>query len=192
MVAVLSASCFPKDKFGSVIVGTDYLPNIEYNETSSGVYRLQKVGLAIGVLFPINMPFFDTYYKVKVSTHQIDKRAWNWSENIQKDPAGLYDKHASAINEILVGKEVPIGNRVSFLPQIGVGYQLDALNQDGDSPIGGIVYSCLYTDFSSALRYKINGVGIGVMGNYQLGMLPSWDGYPPARAITLVRESAYS
>lgn len=147
--------------------------------------KLQKVGLSFGILIPINFPFFDYDYKVKVSTHQIDKRGWDWSGEIQRDHAGLYDKHASAINEILIGKEVSNSNRFRVTPQIGLGYQLDALDQGGDSPIGGIVYGCLFTDFSSVLRYEMNDCGIGVMGNYQPCAIPSWDGYEATDRLSL-------
>jgi hypothetical protein len=184
VVASLIGVCFPRDKVGSLLVGADFLPNNEYNETSSGVYKLQKTGISFGFLIPINVPLLDLDYKVKASTHQIDKRGWDWSGEIQRDPAGLYDKHASVLNEILIGKELPIDDRMGILPQIGIGYQLDALNQDGDSHIGGIVYSCLFTDFSSAFRYRISEFGIGAMANYQLCAIPSWDGYEATDRIS--------
>lgn len=176
-IATVIGVCFPRDKTGSLFFGADYLPNNEYNETRAGVYKLRKTGFSFGFLIPINLPLLDVHYKVKASTHQIDERGWDWSGEIQWNSAALYDNHASALNELLVGKEFPINDRLRFLPQIGVGYQLDALNQDGDSPVGGIVYSCLFTDFSSAIRYRISDFGIGAMGNYQLCMVPSWDGY---------------
>jgi hypothetical protein len=178
-VAVLFwvAACFPKDKIGSVFIGLDYLPDNEYNETSSGVYRLQNSGVAIGFFVPLNLPYFDSDYKVKASTHKIEKRAWDWSGTIRKDASALYDRHASALNEILFGKEFVAGKNMAVLPQLGLGFQLDALNQDGDSPVGGIVYSDLFTDFSVRFRYPFKYFGIEAIANYQLSLIPSWSGY---------------
>ncbi|MEO7424455.1 MAG: hypothetical protein ABI036_04660 [Fibrobacteria bacterium] len=178
ILALFSASfCFPIDKVGSLFIGMDYLPNNEYNETAAGVYKLQKPGFAVGAFVPLNLPYVDAHFKVKASTHRIEKRAWDWSGLIHKDESSLYDKHASALNEILFGKEVRTGNSVTILPQLGLGFQLDALNQDGDSPVGGIVYSDLFTDFSSRFRYRFKRFGFEAIVNYQLCLIPSWSGY---------------
>lgn len=185
LLAVTPSGVYSGDKIGGLFVGADYLPNNEYNETSSGVYKLQKPGISIGVLIPIGLPFFDYYYKVKASTHSIESRGWDWSGQIQKDEAALYDRHASFVNEILVGKDMPISERTSIMPLIGVGYQLDALNQDGDSPVGGIVYSCLYSDISAMIRYRLDKFGVGILANYQLGVLPSWEGYEATDRLSI-------
>lgn len=168
---------FPADKIGSVFLGLDYLPNNEYNETSSGVYRLQRSGFNAGFYIPVNLPFVEAHYKIGATTHQIEKRGWDWTGVIQKDESPLYEKHASFINEILVGKEIQSGEYFTVLPQFGLGFQLDALNQDGDSPVGGIVYSDLYADFSTRLRHKFEFVGVEFIANYQYSLIPSWSGY---------------
>jgi hypothetical protein len=165
------------DNIGSVYFGLDYLPNNEYNETSSGVYRLQRSGFNVGIFFPVNIPFVEAHYKVGATTHQIEKRGWDWTGGIQKDESPLYDKHASFINEILMGKESRTIGHFTVLPQLGLGFQIDALNQDGDSPVGGIVYSDLYADFSTRLRHQLKYAGIELIINYQYSLLPSWSGY---------------
>jgi hypothetical protein len=176
---------FSIDKVGAIFVGVDYLPNNEYNETASGVYRLRNTGFAVGLFVPLNLPFVDSHFKVKASSHRIEKRAWDWAGVIQKDEPALYDKHASALNEILFGKEINTGKSMSILPQLGLGFQLDALNQDGDSPVGGIVYSDLFSDFSARFRYHFNNFGLEAIWNYQLCLIPSWSGYEATDRIAV-------
>jgi hypothetical protein len=176
-VLLFGSSCFSTDKVGSLFIGLDYLTNNEYNETASGVYQLQNSGFSAGFFIPLNLPYFDSHYKVKASMHRIEKRAWDWSGAIQKDNSALYDKHASALNEILFGKEIKVGRSIAVLPQLGLGFQLDALNQDGDSPVGGIVYSDLFSDLSSRIRYRFKYFGLEAIANYQICLIPSWSGY---------------
>ncbi len=177
LVLFLGSVGFSADKIGSIFIGLDYLPNNEYNETASGVYRLQNSGFAIGIFVPLNFPYVDSHYKVKASTHRIQKRGWDWAGEIQKETSHLYDKHASALNEILIGKEIKTGRHMTVLPQLGIGFQLDALNQDGDSPVGGVVYSDIFTDFSTRIRHQFKNFGVEVNGNYQYCIVPSWSGY---------------
>lgn len=181
----MASAVFSIDKVGSIFIGMDYLPNNEYNETASGVYRLQKSGFGFGLFVPLNLPYVDSHLKVKASTHRIEKRAWDWAGIIQKDESALYDKHASALNEILIGKEIGTGNKMSILPQLGLGFQLDALNQNGDSPVGGIVYSGLFTDFSGRFRYRFEYFGLETIVNYQLCLIPSWSGYEATDRIAV-------
>ena len=181
MTAVGSAA----DKMGSVFLGLDYLPDNEYNETRAGVYNLQPVGLALGFFLPLNVPVVDAHFKVKASTHEIEKRAWDWAGTIHKDEAALFDRHVSALNEILIGKEIISRIKVSILPQVGLGIQLDALTQNGDSPVGGIVYSDLFSDFSSRFRYRFKSFGLEAIVNYQLSLVPSWSGYEATDRIAV-------
>ena len=177
LVAFFASFGFPLDEVGALFVGIDYLPDNEYNETAAGVYKLQKSGFAVGAFVPLNLPYVDAHFKVKATTHRIEKRAWDWPGLIHRDESSLYDKHASALNEILFGKEMRTGNSVTILPQLGLGFQLDALNQDGDSRVVGIVYSDLFTDFSSRFRYRFKSFGLEAIVNYQLCLIPSWSGY---------------
>jgi hypothetical protein len=181
MTAVGSAS----DKMGSVFLGLDYLPDNEYNETRAGVYNLQPLGVALGFFLPLNVPVVDAHFKVKASTHEIEKRAWDWAGTIHKDEAALFDRHVSALNEILIGKEIISRIKVAILPQIGLGVQLDALTQNGDSPVGGIVYSDLFSDFSSRFRYRFKTFGLEAIVNYQLCLVPSWGGYEATDRIAV-------
>jgi len=176
-VASLTAVCFSADRIGSVFLGLDYLPDNEYNETRSGVYKLFPVGPTIGFFIPLNIPVVDAHFKVKASTHEIEKRAWDWAGTIHQDDAALYDWHVSGLNEILIGKEIVFRNNISILPQLGPGIQLDALNQNGDSRVGGIVYAGFFSDFSSRIRYHFKRFGIEAIVNYQLCLIPSWSGY---------------
>jgi hypothetical protein len=177
LVVFMASLAYSSDKIGSAFFGLDYLPDNEYNETSSGVYRLQRSGFNVGFYFPLNFHFVEAHYKVGATTHQIEKRGWDWTGLIQKDESALYDKHASFINEILIGKEVQAMGDFTVLPQLGLGFQLDALNQDGDSPIGGIVYSDLYADFSARFRHGLKYFGVEMIVNYQYSLIPSWSGY---------------
>lgn len=177
LLLLAASAAFSGDKVGSVFSGVDYLPNNEYDETSAGVYRLGRAGFAVGFMVPLNFPFADSHLKVKASTHRIGKRAWDWEGKIRKDESALYDRHASALNELLIGKDIATGRNTSILPQLGLGFQLDALDQDGDSPVGGIVYSGLFSDFSGRFRYRFRGFGLEAMANYQFCLLPSWNGY---------------
>lgn len=176
---------FSSDKIGAFFIGADFLPNNEYNETSSGVYQLQRTGLSLGILIPLNVPYLDCHIKIKASTHEIEKKGWDWEGTIQKNSAGLFDRHASAVNELLIGREYFVKQQVSVLPQFGVGFQLDALNQDGDSSVNGIVYSCLFTDYSVMWRYHFEKMGVGLLSHFQWGVLPSWDGYEATNRISL-------
>jgi hypothetical protein len=173
------------DQLGSIFMGADYLTDNEYNETHAGVYKLQKTGFALGMFLPIQVSGIDCHYKIKVSTHSIERRAWDWSGSIQRDDAALFDRHVSALNEILVGKEIKVGGTLFVLPQIGLGVQLDALDQNDDSPVGGIVYSVLFTDLSSRLRHQFRSFGAEIIGNYQIGVLPSWKGYEATDRIAI-------
>lgn len=173
------------DQIGGILVGVDYLPINRYSETASGVYKLQRPGFALGILIPIRLPVLGFYYKVKASTHAIASRDWNRYNQTQRDESALYDRHASLVNEILMGKNIPMTNQTSIMPLIGIGYQLDALNQDGDSPVVGIVYSCLYADMAAMARYRFEGFGVGVLANYQMGILPSWEGYEATDRLSL-------
>jgi hypothetical protein len=184
-VLIPVSSGFSSDKIGSLFIGLDYLPDNEYNETASGVYRLQKSGLTAGFFIPLGFPYVDAHYKVKASTHPIEKRAWDWQGAIQKSETALYDWHASALNEILFGKEMRAGRDVSILPQLGLGFQLDALNQNGDSHVGGIVYSGLFSDFSSRIRFPFKHFGVEAIVNYQLCLIPSWSGYEATDRLAL-------
>lgn len=185
LIAVMTAVGMAADQIGSVFSGLDYLPDNEYNETRAGVYKLQPFGIAAGFFLPLNFTVVDAHFKVKASTHGIEGRAWDWAGTIQKDEAALYDRHVSALNEILIGKEIRSWNRVSILPQIGLGIQLDALTQNGDSPVGGIVYSDLYADFSGRFRYRFRSFGWEAIANYQVCLVPSWRGYEATDRIAV-------
>lgn len=185
LIGFLASLALSSDKVGSVFLGADVLPENEYNETASGVYRLQRLGITVGIFVPLNLPFLDAHYKIKASTHKIGKRAWDWNGGTQKGESALYDKHASALNEILVGKEVLTGNRIAILPQLGLGFQLDALNQNGDSPVGGIVYSNLFADFSGRFRHRFHSFGLEAIANFQLCLIPSWSGYEATDRISV-------
>ena len=43
---------------------------------------------------------------------------------------------------------------------------------------------CLFTDFSSELRYEMNDFGIGVMGNDQPCVIPGLYGYEAADRLS--------
>lgn len=174
-----------EDEIGGVFFGIDILPNNEYNETRSGVYRLQKPGAAFGLLIPINLPFLDCHYRVKISIHKIKTRAWDWQGQIQQPLGPLFDKHISVLNELLIGKEFRRQRPIGFLPQLGLGVLFDGLYQDDDSPVGGVVYHCLFVDFASTLRYHFKKLGMGIMVNYQLSVRPSWDGYEATDRIAV-------
>jgi hypothetical protein len=177
LIMVLSSAGFAADKIGSVFIGADYLPDNKYDETRSGVYRLQKVGFAGGFYLPLNLPVVDAHFKLKASVHGIEARAWDRAGTRGKDDAALYDRHAAALNEILIGKEIATGGTSSFLPQLGFGLQMDALDQDGDSSVGGIVYSAFFSDISGRLRYRWGRFGLEAILNYQYCLVPSWSGY---------------
>jgi hypothetical protein len=184
LVVYLSSAGFSADKIGSVFSGVDYLPDNEYNETRAGVYKLQHLGIAAGFFLPLNIPYVDAHFKLKASMHQIEKRAWDWASVINKDESALFDKHVSGLNEILIGKEIASWNKFSILPQLGLGLQLDALTQNGDSPVGGIVYSDVFSDFSSRFRYRFTNFGLEFIVNYQLSLIPSWSGYEATDRIS--------
>jgi hypothetical protein len=173
------SSIFGKDEIGSVFIGLDYLPNNEYNETRSGVYKLSKNGISFGVTIPINVPVLDYRYKIKLSKHAVADRAWAWEGTYSGLMKDLYDKHISVLNEFLIGKEFRLNtfHKLGLLPEIGLGVLFDGLYQDGDSPVGGIVYHCLFIDGSFSIRYHLNNIGIGILLNYQKSIRPSWDGY---------------
>jgi hypothetical protein len=166
-----------KDEIGGLFAGVDILPNNEYNETRSGIYQLQRVGAAFGLIIPFNLPLLDCHYRIKLSVHGIKEKAWGWQGQYQGPEEDLYDRHLSAANEILVGKEFKSGNRIGLLPQLGLGVLLDGLYQDNDSRVGGVVYHCLFTDFSVTLRYHLRNFGMGITSNYQASVRASWEGY---------------
>ncbi|HPG40178.1 MAG TPA: hypothetical protein PLP19_14995 [bacterium] len=160
-VLILSFSNLYSQKIGAVFIGANnYLYTYRNNHS-----HVKLTGVSAGWLIPINISSLPVYYKVKAAHHSVE----------DYDSFGFYGKlnyFFSATNEILVGKQFKVDDKISIIPQFGFGAMGEAVYRDWNI---GYTYGGTFIDFSVITSYDCGKFSLGLMTNYEKGVMPDKD-----------------
>jgi hypothetical protein len=164
-------------QFGSNI----FVNNLYKNDYCN--FKIKPVGIAVGFIIPINLPYFDSHYKVRVALHQIESVEYrhSWYERMYpeyKEYTGL----ATGINEILIGKKISSFSKLDFLPQIGFGFIAETIFKERGN---GIVLDLFFIDFAISLKRNLGKYSVGVIMNYEKGFSASKSDYYAKNRINI-------
>ena len=176
---------FSNDKLGSFHLGWDYLTNNQVTETLFGDYKLSNSGLQIGFGIPLNIPLLDYTYRIGMTFHNIHDRKLGQKSLEGYSETDLCDGHFSAVNELLIGKIIKMPSKLSNLPQLGFGIQVDALYQNDKSIASGVIHNCLFIDISDELRCKFDSFGMGLRINYLFSIRENTIGYKSTNRLQI-------
>ena len=159
IIIILSSTNLYSQKLGSLFIGTNnYLVSGTDNR-----YNVNATGLNIGWLILLNVPNVKIFYKVKASHHTV-KEYFSYQ----------YDRELeyffSAVNEILIGKNIRLNNEIDLIPQLGFGAIGEAAYYDLDR---GFTHGELLVDFSLISVYNLKSIGLGLMINFEKDIVPS-------------------
>jgi len=167
------------EDIGSVQMGINVLINNQFCDGSWRKFEVQPIGIAVGFLLPINFPYVDAHYKVRVASHDIKEVRY---KNSYYTESNDFKKYATGINELLIGKKIQIRNSIDLLPQIGFGFIAETIYKKRGV---GIVYDLFFIDFSVLFRYSFDDFGVGLMVNYENGFLTSKEDYQAKQRINI-------
>ncbi len=154
--------------------GMQYLSKNNY-PIFQGEYEVSTVGMTFGILIPIKILDFDSYYKVRIGIHRVNKFVYNssWYQNNYPELEN-YNDFLTGINEILIGKSMQI-KESELLPQIGFGFIGEEI---GRASGGGIVWRLFFLDLSMIFRPNMFNQRFGIMANYERGFWESFENMP--------------
>jgi len=157
LVLLHSAGILAQQRLGFFVGVSDLLGNGPNPRAEA-----EQAGITTGFLIPINFSDLKIFYKVRMSYHNAD-----YPQGYGKN----YDKLLQFANTILVGKEFPAA-KLTILPQLGFGAANETIFDKWDSGYGS---ADLFFDFSLIVRRDFHHVGVGVMANYQTGLIDPGD-----------------
>ncbi|MBN1558906.1 hypothetical protein JW998_01560 [candidate division KSB1 bacterium] len=137
------------EEIGTISLGVD-----NYLAAKEAYSEIRPSGRAIALLAPVRFPNIVAHLKIKFAFHNVD--------GVQIAYPNAEFLHVA--NELLVGIKSYRKNRITFLPQIGMGVTGERYKMD--KGVGG-AHADIFFDLSCRIDYQLGAFSIGALMNLE-------------------------